>query len=597
MTTLTDVPAQKRKISAGRCSRLLLGVALLMVPVQVQASSGEPVATQPQYGTPQDLPVTQAGSYLAARLAARWNDFPSAAAFFEEALGTDPENGLLVERAFMLRMASGDFEDARILAEDMQALKIRNFMASLLKSLDLARDGSFREASQTLESDGGGPLADLTVGVSKAWFDLGAGDLKKALAGLDALKGPDWFNVFKHNHAALMAQQAGRMDIALTRIKQAYEADRGALKVADTYAILLASAGKKKEALAVLNQYDQLIPSHPILSTTRARIEKGETFGPVVADPLTGIAELLSGLGSAIGNDGAEELGAALLNLSLDLNGDGDFAALALGGLYNRLNAPDRAITALERVPESSPLKRDAEIQIGLNFNALDKVDESRQHLQALIDKDPADLEAIIALGNVLRSREMFAEAEVVYTKGIDTVDKPQPEHWGLYYNRGICRERLKKWNEAEVDLRTALELYPDQPQVLNYLGYSLVDQGMKLDEAMQMIQTAVRLRPSDGYIVDSLGWAYYRLGRYEEATRELERAVQLRPADPVINDHLGDAYWKVGRRLEARFQWNHARDLNPTPEDLVKILDKIENGMPDTPAAVEASAPPKNGG
>ncbi|MEH0069485.1 tetratricopeptide repeat protein [Pannonibacter sp. Pt2-lr] len=138
-------------------------------------------------------------------------------------------------------------------------------------------------------------------------------------------------------------------------------------------------------------------------------------------------------------------------------------------------------------------------------------MDEARQHLQALIDKDPSDLEAIIALGNVLRSREMFAEAEVVYTKGIDTVDKPQPEHWGLYYNRGICRERLKKWNEAEIDLRTALELYPDQPQVLNYLGYSLIDQGMKLDEAMQMIQTAVRLRPATA--ISSTAWAGPTIG------------------------------------------------------------------------------------
>lgn len=596
MTTLTDVPAQKRKVSASRISRLLLGVALLMVPVQAIASSGEPAADQ-QYGTPQDLPVTQAGSYLAARLAARLNDFPSAAAFYEETLGTDPENGVLLERSFMLRMASGEFEDARLLAEDMQALKLRNFLASLLQSLDLARDGSFREAAQKLENDGGGPLADLTVSVSRAWFDLGAGDLKKALADIDSLKGPEWFDVFKANHAALMAQQAGRMDIALTRIKQAYDADRGALKVADTYAILLAASGKKKEALAVLDEYDQLIPGHPILVNTRKKIESGEKFGPIVPDPLSGIAELLSGLGSAIGNDGAEELGAAFLNLSLDLNANADFAALALGGLYNRLNAPDRAIAALERVPETSPLKRDAEIQIGLNYNALDKVDESRKHLEAIIAKDPSDLEAIISLGNVLRSREMFAEAEVVYTKGIDTVGKPQPEHWGLYYNRGICRERLKKWNEAEVDLRTALELYPDQPQVLNYLGYSLVDQGMKLDEALQMIENAVRLRPSDGYIVDSLGWAYYKLGRYEEATRELERAVDLRPADPVINDHLGDAYWRVGRKLEARFQWNHARDLNPTPEDLKKILEKIEQGLPDSPPAIEASAPPKNGG
>jgi Flp pilus assembly protein TadD len=112
------------------------------------------------------------------------------------------------------------------------------------------------------------------------------------------------------------------------------------------------------------------------------------------------------------------------------------------------------------------------------------------------------------------------------------------------------------------------------------------------------MIKTAVELRPTDGYIVDSLGWVYYRLGRYEEAVTELERAIELRPADPVINDHLGDAYWKVGRRNEARFQWNHARDLDPEEDELPKILDKIENGLPD-PANTDAAnaASDNNGG
>jgi len=130
---------------------------------------------------------------------------------------------------------------------------------------------------------------------------------------------------------------------------------------------------------------------------------------------------------------------------------------------------------------------------------------------------------------------------------------------------------------------------------VLNYLGYSWVDRGMNLDEAFKMLRKAVELRPNDGYIVDSLGWAHYKLGRYEEALRDLEQAIELRPADPVINDHLGDVYWKTGRKLEAKFQWNHARDLKPEPEDLIKILKKIEYGLeePANPATAEKPAEP----
>ncbi|MEP4461909.1 tetratricopeptide repeat protein, partial [Roseibium sp.] len=245
-----------------------------------------------------------------------------------------------------------------------------------------------------------------------------------------------------------------------------------------------------------------------------------------------------------------------------------------------------------------SPLKRDAEIQIGLNYNALEQIDEARDHLGALIAADPSELEAIISLGNVLRTHKMFEEAEEIYTKGLATIPEVGQEHWLLFYFRGICRERLDKWESSEADFRKALELSEDQPLVLNYLGYSLVDQGLKLDEALDMIEKAVELRPTDGYIVDSLGWVFYRLGRYEDAVVQLERAIELRPSDPVINDHLGDAYWKVGRRNEARFQWNHARDLDPEEDELPKILEKIANGLSDTPATDEAKASEtKNGG
>ena len=154
------------------------------------------------------------------------------------------------------------------------------------------------------------------------------------------------------------------------------------------------------------------------------------------------------------------------------------------------------------------------------------------------------------------------------------------------------CYERAKEWPKAEDDFKKALELFPDQPLVLNYLGYSWVDQGVKLDEAFKMLRRAVELRPNDGYIVDSLGWAHYKLGQYNEAAQTLERAVDLKPADPVLNDHLGDAYWHVNRKVEAQFQWNHARDMNPEPEDLPGILKKIQGGLPD---ANPENPPPDN--
>ena len=168
-----------------------------------------------------------------------------------------------------------------------------------------------------------------------------------------------------------------------------------------------------------------------------------------------------------------------------------------------------------------------------------------------------------------------------------------------IYYFRGICYERSKQWPKAEVDMKKALELSPDQPLVLNYLGYSWVDQGVNLDEGMRMIRRAVEQRADDGYIVDSLGWAYYRMGDFENAVKYLEQAVELKPEDPTINDHLGDAYWRIGRRLEARFQWAHARDLKPEPEDLEKIQEKLKSGLPDEPpptTSADTTAKPGGG-
>jgi Flp pilus assembly protein TadD len=152
-----------------------------------------------------------------------------------------------------------------------------------------------------------------------------------------------------------------------------------------------------------------------------------------------------------------------------------------------------------------------------------------------------------------------------------------------VFYFRGSCYERSHQWPNAEADMKKALELYPEQPLVLNYLGYSWVDQGVHLDDGMDMIRRAVEQRPDDGYIVDSLGWAYFRIGNYDEAVKNLERAVELKPDDPTINDHLGDAYWRVGRTLEAHYQWSQAKDLGPEKEDLPRSRPRSKTGFPTT--------------
>ena len=188
--------------------------------------------------------------------------------------------------------------------------------------------------------------------------------------------------------------------------------------------------------------------------------------------------------------------------------------------------------------------------------------------------------DAAIALGDVLRRNERFEEAAAYYDIAISRTEAIEARHWSLFYSRGVTLERTDQWPRAEEDFLKALELKPDQPLVLNYLGYSWVEQGINLKHAMELIERAVVLRPTDGYIIDSLGWAFYRLGDFTNAVKHLERAVELRAADPIITDHLGDVYWRVGRELEARFQWERALVLGAEEDAAALIRQKLKEGL-----------------
>ena len=233
-----------------------------------------------------------------------------------------------------------------------------------------------------------------------------------------------------------------------------------------------------------------------------------------------------------------------------------------------------------ERVPDDSPLKRAAELQLGLNLADLKQYDQAIKHLSLLRESDPDDMRAYLALGGVYAAREDYRSAANVYDQAVERLKNPQAGDWNVFYQRGIAYERLKQWPKAEPNFKEALKLYPDHPQVLNYLGYSWIDMNMNLEEGMRLIKRAVELRPSDGYIVDSLGWAYYKLGDYDKAVENLERAVSLQPEDPVLNDHLGDAYWSAGRRYEARYAWRAARVV-AEGSDSARLSAKIAQGLP----------------
>ncbi|MCW5703367.1 MAG: tetratricopeptide repeat protein [Bradyrhizobium sp.] len=574
-----------------------LAVSALALPGHVLAQTPEhPAGNSAEFPTKNDLKsMTRSGSYLAARHASVERDAGSAAAFYRSALRKDPKNSELLDRAFISSLADGEIDEAVKLADRILAHDKSNRVARLVVGVRDLKQKRYTTAQLNINQSVRGPITDLVATLLSAWASSGAGDTKAAVAHIDKLTGPEWYPIFKDLHAAMILELANREKDGGARLERAYKLDDSMLRVVDAYARWNSRNKDGAAAAAIYEAFEKKLPRHPLVQEGLREVRAGKKLPPLVDSAQAGAAEALYGIGATLTRRGGEDLALVYLQLALYLAPNHPLALLSLADLYESVKKPAMAIKVYERVPASSPLKRNAQIQLATNLDAVDRSEEGIKILKEVIDQTPKDVEAIMALGNIERSRKKFSDCALTYSKGIDAMPAtPEKNAWVTYYYRGICEERSKQWAKAEADMRKALELQPEQPHVLNYLGYSWIDQGVNLDEGMKMIKRAVDQRPDDGYIVDSLGWAYYRIGNFEDAVKHLERAIDLKPEDPTINDHLGDAYWRVGRTLEAKFQWQHARDLKPEPEELPKIDAKIANGLPEDTSSSSAAADKK---
>lgn len=522
------------------------------------------------------------GNFLAAQIAGGDNDTLSAVQFFERALSRDPGNPVLIQQAFFLHLINGNVDKAVPFAKDILQFDASNDLARTVLGVTALKQGNFGQAvKQFDQASGQAPLELLTNQLLAAWSEAGRDDLAASIARIDKLEGPDWYESFRSFHGGLISEHLGDQEQAFARVARAYEFDQSALRIVEGFARLQAKKGSPEKGLAAIRAFKQQVPRHPYMDRVEADINADKHVS-LAGSSRKGAAEVLFGLGSALGRDGGSELPKIYLQLSLYLNPQSDLAIMALVDVYNDEKQYALAVDLVDGLPEESVFANAANIEAARNLARLEKVDEAIKRLTNIARETENPFSANLALANVLRFEKRFEEANEIYNIIIDGVEDPERRHWSLFYSRAITFERTDQWDEAEVDFRKALELFPDQPLVLNYLGYSFVDKGINLDEALVMIEKAVEQRPEEGFILDSLGWAYYQLGRYEEAVVQLEKATEKMAADPLVHDHLGDAYWRVGRILEAQFQWAHARDLGPEkPEELEKIETKLKDGMP----------------
>ena len=542
------------------------------------------------------------GAYLAGRAAEADNDLDSAISYYKQALAVSPDNQALQQSVMLALVAKGLFDEALPYADSLKSVAEVERFSRVALAVDAFRKDNFVEAEAflklALESD----LDRLITGVMTAWAKAGAGDIDGSMKVLDGLDGPEWYALFRNIHRALILDFGGRKEDARAIYDETAIARSAAdvapeayVRLVEAYAGFLARDGKKDEALVMLERVNEFSAARPTTLALRRDIAAGTPVPPFVSSARDGAAEILLDIASALNRGGGESFVRLYLQFARALSPQNDAVLIQLGGVAEQQRNLEEAIEIYGMVSPDSPLKRVAELQLGLDLAELQRTEEAVSHLKVLLDQEPDDMRAYLALGGVHAGVDDFRSAAEVYDRAAARLTAPTRADWSVFYQRGIAYERLKEWEKAEPNFRKALELFPNQPQVLNYLGYSWIDMNMNLEEGLEMIRKAVELRPSDGFIIDSLGWGYYRLGRFEEAVTELERAVALQPADPVLNDHLGDAYWRVGRKLEATFQWAHARDLKPDDAVLANVLTKLKEGLPELPPKAMANLDPGN--
>ena len=533
-----------------------------------------------------------AGAYLAARVAGNSSDYRAAAGWFSRALIADPANPALLESAVLANIALGEFPKAAELARLLQQTGSK----SQVGQIAILSEQAMADNYEAILRDGkaGASVGALPDGLIAAWAQLGNGQMSDSLTAFDALAKVDGMKAFALYHKALALASAGDFEGADNILSGRAS---GPLQVMRrgviAHAEILSQLERTKDAQDLLTQTFGS-GNDPVIDALQSQLAAGETLPYDIArNAKDGVAEVFFSIATAM--SGEAEPGFTLVHarVAAYLRPDHSDAVLMVAGLLEQQGQSDLATEAYALIAPTDPTFYIAEIGRAEALITTGKRDAAIEVLQGLARSNAGVLQVQLALADALRQAEKFGDAVKSYDAAIALIPATEPRHWAVFYSRAICKERGADWAGAEADFRKALALQPDQPQVLNYLGYSFLDRNENLDEALDMIKRAVAAEPESGYIIDSLAWALYRLGRFDEAVVPMEKASLLEPVDPVVTDHLGDVYWAVGRKLEAEFQWRRAASFDPAEKDAARIKRKLEVGL-DAVLAEEGAPPAK---
>ncbi|WP_019219790.1 tetratricopeptide repeat protein [Bartonella florencae] len=525
------------------------------------------------------------GAYLAGRVANHENKTDLAINYFKQALVYKPRNIETQKELLEAMLSLGNFKEAVQQAQKLKEQGVITPFVSLTLSVESLIKKDYKNAQLLLQLKEPPALNNPIPELIGAWITFGSGQESQAIATLEKVKGPIWYNLFIHYHLALMNDLAERTEEAKKYFIQALTNKQGNLIAPNTYErIVIAYASfqlrhnMRNQALQTIKHGEQMLSGREVLKNIREKIEKSASLERLVKTPQQGAGEVLYNFGTALNHRNSGQIARIFKQLSFSLYPQNDATLFQLAHISAQLDNPYQAIKLYRALSPKSPYYRDGQLQLALLLAKNNNYKEAIKLLTLLRKKFPNDRPILITLAAFYIQYNKFLEATQTLNYAIAQIQNFQRDDWKLFYQRGIAFERLDQWTKAEIDLRKALEFFPDQPQVLNYLGYSLVERSQKLEESLHMLQKASTLQSKNSYILDSLGWAYYKLKQYDKAVQILENAVKLQPEDPTLNDHLGDAYWQIGRKREAIFQWNHA--IDGEAKDSAKIRKKLKFGL-----------------
>ena len=548
-----------------RAILLLLGLLTVGAGLSQPALAGVPASSTAVQGGDE---TGVYASFLDGHFAASQSDPAQAASDWLRALALDPANVDLEQQTFIQCLLS-DRPEAAGLANRLPG----NVVAQMLGADQSARNGNWADAEQRFAALAPDGIMTLLRPLLVAWSQQGAGHTDQALATLQPLTANRQLPGLYSLHAALIADLAGRITAAAAFYEAARVGDgTPPLRLAQLIGSFDARQNHEGAALQAL---DAVGDSAPLLRLALPAMAT-HLRTPPVADPIDGLAEAYVGFAAAVHQDGDDQFAEILLRLALDLRPDFAAARLLAADVMEAEHNLDGAIHMVNAVPDSDALAPVARVRAAELAARAGQPEQALRELNVIARAFPDSPLPDSEIGDVLRQRGDFSGAAQAYTRAIALTPTPSATDWPLFYDRAIAYSESGNWPLAQSDFEHALKLQPNQPLVMNYLGYSWADRGEHLAEARTMLETAAHLRPDDGAVIDSLGWVEFRQGDTADAVATLERAVELDPADATINGHLGDAYWAVGRKMEATYQWRRALIFNPAPADAAKLEAKL---------------------